>query len=143
MHYPGQLSRELRGLAQQLGATLFMVLLAAFEVLLYYHGGQEDQLIGTDLANRRQRELEELIGCFTNQVVLRVSLAGNPSYQELVGRVREVALGAYAHQDLPFEKLVSALQPQRTLSTTPIFQIKFALQNAPTSRLETSSFLSH
>ncbi|BAY65333.1 amino acid adenylation domain-containing protein [Calothrix brevissima NIES-22] len=133
---PQQLSVGLNQLSQQQGTTLFMTLLAAFKTLLYRYTGSEDLAIGSPIANRDRIELEGLIGLFINTLVLRTNLAGNPSFIELLKRVREVALGAYAHQDLPFELLVEELQPQRNLSHTPIFQVMFVLQNASMSALE-------
>ncbi|MFB2976514.1 amino acid adenylation domain-containing protein [Microseira sp. BLCC-F43] len=130
------LSESLKSLSQQQGVTLFMTLLAAFKTLLHRYTGQEDILVGSPIANRDRQEIEQLIGFFVNTLVLRTNLEGNPSFQELLKRVREVALGAYAHQNLPFEKLVDSLQPQRDLSHTPLFQVMFVLQNAPTTPLE-------
>jgi amino acid adenylation domain-containing protein/non-ribosomal peptide synthase protein (TIGR01720 family) len=131
-----ELSVALNKLSQQQGSTLFMTLLAAFQTLLWRYTGQEDILVGSPIANRNRAEIEGLIGFFVNTLVLRTNLAGNPSFEELLKRVREVALGAYAHQDLPFELLVEQLQPQRDLSHTPLFQVMFVLQNAPMSVLE-------
>ncbi|MBD2201839.1 amino acid adenylation domain-containing protein [Calothrix sp. FACHB-1219] len=133
---PQQLSVGLNQLSQQQGTTLFMTLLAAFKTLLYRYTGSEDLAIGSPIANRDRIELEGLIGLFINTLVLRTNLAGNPSFIELLKRVREVALGAYAHQDLPFELLVEELQPQRNLSHTPLFQVMFVLQNVSMSALE-------
>jgi non-ribosomal peptide synthetase component F len=126
-----QKSDMAKALSRKEGATLFMVLLAAFDSLLYCYTSQEDMVVGTDVANRNRSEVEGLIGFFVNQLVMRVSLSGNPEFRELLARVREVALGAYAHQDLPFEKLVEALNPERSLSRTPLFQVKMILQNIP------------
>lgn len=131
-----ELSQALKKLSQQQGATLFMTLLAAFQTLLWRYTGQEDIVVGSPIANRNRVEIEGLIGFFVNTLVLRTNLASNPTFGELLTRVREVALGAYAHQDLPFEKLVDELQPQRSLSYTPLFQVMFTLQNAPMSALE-------
>jgi amino acid adenylation domain-containing protein len=131
-----ELTEALKTLSQQQGVTLFMTLLAAFKTLLYRYTGQEDILIGSPIANRNRGEIESLIGFFVNTLVLRTDLFGNPSFQELLGRVREVTLGAYAHQDLPFEKLVEELQPERNLSHAPLFQVMFVFQNAPMKTLE-------
>jgi amino acid adenylation domain-containing protein len=130
------LIEELTKVGQQQGATLFIVLLAAFKTLLYRYTGQEDILVGSPIANRNRAELEGIIGFFANTLVLRTDLSNNPTFKELLGRVREVALGAYSHQDLPFEKLVEVLQPDRDLSRNPLFQVLFALRNVPTQTLE-------
>ncbi len=131
-----ELSQGLIQLSQQQGVTLFMTLLAAFDTLLYRYTGQAEILVGSPIANRNRREIEGLIGFFVNTLVLRTDLSGNPSFSELLVRVREMALGTYAHQDLPFEMLVEVLQPQRDLSHTPLFQVMFVLQNAPTAAME-------
>lgn len=131
-----KLSVALKSLSQQEGSTLFMTLLAAFKTLLGRYTGQEDIVVGSPIANRNRAEIEGLIGFFVNTQVLRTNLGGNPTFKELLTRVREMALGAYAHQDLPFEQLVEKLQPQRDLSHTPLFQVMFVLQNAPMSALE-------
>jgi amino acid adenylation domain-containing protein len=133
---PLELMKALQALSQQEGATLFMTLLAAFQTLLYRYSGQLDIVVGSPIANRQQAEVEDLIGFFVNTLVLRTDLSGNPSFQQLLNRVREVALGAYAHQDVPFEQLVEALQPARNLAYTPLFQVMFVLQNVPASELE-------
>nr|WP_228014423.1 non-ribosomal peptide synthetase [Fortiea sp. LEGE XX443] len=130
------LSNNLKSLSQQERVTLFMTLLAAFNTLLYYYTKQEDILVGSPIANRNRSELEGLIGFFVNTLVLRTNLSHNPSFKELLQQVRERALGAYAHQDLPFEKLVAELQLERTLNHSPLFQVWFVLQNAPKSNLE-------
>jgi len=135
---PQTLTEELKTLSQREGATLFMTLLAAFKTLLYRYIGTEDILVGSPIANRNRAEIEKLIGFFTNTLVLRTDLSGNPSFRELLSRVREVALGAYAHQDLPFEKLVEELQPQRHLSHSPLFQVSFVLQSTLMPTLESS-----
>lgn len=132
-HLPVALTQRLRNLSQREGVTLFMVLLAAFQTLLYRYTGQEDIVVGTDIAGRNFKEIEGLIGFFVNQLVLRTDLSGNPSFRELLARVREVALGAYTHQDLPFEKLVEALKPVREVNRAPLFQIKIVWQNAPSA----------
>ena len=126
----------LRQVSRLGGATMFMTLLAAFKVLLHKYSGQTDILVGTPIAGRNRREIEPLIGFFVNTLVLRTDLSGDPSFCDLLGRVREVALGAYAHEDLPFEKLVEELQPERNPSHTPFFQVMFVLQNAPVPVLQ-------
>ena len=126
---PPALSDALRGLSRQEGATLFMTLLAAFKVLLYRQTGQPDVVVGTPIAGRNRKDLEALIGFFVNTLVLRTSLAGRPTFRELLRRVREVCLGAYAHQEMPFEKLVEELQPERSTSHTPLFQVFFNMHS--------------
>jgi amino acid adenylation domain-containing protein len=133
---PAALSAALRSLGQREGVTLFMTLFAAFEVLLYRYTGQDDLVVGAGIANRNRIETEPLIGFFVNTMAMRTSLAGNPSFHELLLRVREVAMGAYAHQDLPFEKLVEELRPERDLGRNPLVQVAFVLQNAPLYDLE-------
>ena len=128
---PEHLTKQLQDLAQNEGATLFMLLLAAFKTLLYRYTGQEDIIVGSPIANRDREQVQELIGFFVNTLVLRINLAENPNFLKLLSQVRQVALEAYAHQDLPFDKLVEALQPVRDLSYTPLFQVMFAMQNAP------------
>ncbi|BAY66403.1 amino acid adenylation [Calothrix brevissima NIES-22] len=130
------LSQMLKKFSLEAGVTLFMTLLAAFQTLLYRYSHQEDFAVGTAIANRKSSETESLIGFFVNTLVLRANLAGNPSFVELLNRVREVALAAYAHQDLPFEKLVEELQPERHLSHNPLFQVMFVLWNAPMPDLQ-------
>ena len=120
---PTDLMDALRHLSREAGVTLFMTVLAAFQVLLHLYTGQTDIAVGSPIANRRRSEFEELIGYFVNNLVLRTDLSGNPTFRELLGRVREVALGAYGHQDLPFERIVEELRPQRTLAYSPIFQV--------------------
>ncbi|MBE8991384.1 amino acid adenylation domain-containing protein, partial [Nostoc sp. LEGE 12450] len=131
-----ELTQRLVQLSQQQGVTLFMTLLAAYNTLLYRYTGQTDILVGTPIANRDRTELEGLIGFFVNTLVMRTNLAENPTFSELLPRIREMALSAYAHQDLPFEMLVEALQPERDLSYTPLFQVMFVLNNAPKSKIE-------
>lgn len=132
------LSEALKVLSQRSGVTLFMTLLAAFQTLLYRYTGTEDICIGTSIANRNRSETEQLIGFFVNTLVLRTNVSGNPSFQELLDRVREMTLGAYAHQELPFEQLVETLQPERSLSHHPLFQVAFTLQNTPMEALKLS-----
>jgi amino acid adenylation domain-containing protein len=131
-------SEQLRILSRQEGATLFITLLSAFVTLLHRYTEQNDIVVGTDIASRNRAELEPLIGFFVNLLVLRTDLSGNPSFRELLLRVREVTLGAYAHQDLPFAKLVELLQPDRTSDHTPLFQVLFVLQNVPIAALKLS-----
>jgi amino acid adenylation domain-containing protein len=131
-----ELSNQLTQLSQKQGVTLFMTLLAAFDTLLYRYTGQLDILVGSAIANREHSEIEGLIGFFVNTLVLRTDLSGNPSFSELLSRVRQIALGAYSHQELPFEMLVEALQPERDLSHPPLFQVMFVLQNTPMSGVE-------
>jgi non-ribosomal peptide synthase protein (TIGR01720 family) len=133
---PKTLNEALKELSRQHEATLFMTLLAALNILLSRYSGQEDIVVGTTIANRNRLETERLIGFFVNTLVLRTDLSGDPTFVELLQRVREVSLGAYAHQDLPFEKLVEELQPERDLSRSPLTQIVFTLQNAPIGVLE-------
>ncbi|MEM8604322.1 MAG: amino acid adenylation domain-containing protein, partial [Cyanobacteria bacterium P01_H01_bin.121] len=133
-----ELSQALIGLSRQAGVTLFMTLMAAFKILLHRQNQQTDIVVGTDIANRNRAEVEQLIGFFVNLVVLRTSLAGNPTFQELLRRVFEVSMAAYAHQDVPFSKLVEALQPDRHSSATPLFQILFVMQNNPVTTVEFS-----
>jgi amino acid adenylation domain-containing protein len=133
---PADLSERLIALSRQEGATLFMTLLAAFQILLYRHTGQEDIVVGSPIANRNRSEIESMIGFFVNSLVLRTSMEGDPTFRELLGRVREVAFGAYEHQDLPFERLLEELQPERTARYNPLFQVVFALQNAPAESLD-------
>jgi hypothetical protein len=133
---PVGLTTALKQLGQERDATLFMVLHAAFLSLLHYHTGEVDIVIGTDVANRHKAELERLIGFFVNQVVLRVAVNGDPTFEELLGRVRKVALGAYAHQHLPFDALVETLNPQRSMLHSPLFQVKLLLENIPVPQVE-------
>ncbi|MDM9583645.1 MULTISPECIES: condensation domain-containing protein [unclassified Nostoc] len=133
---PKTLSEKLKALNQRQGITLFMILLAAFQTLLHWYTDQEDIVVGTDIANRNQAETKELIGFFVNQLVLRTDLSGNPTFVELLERVREMTLEAYAHQDLPFDKLVDVLNPKRELNRTPLFQVKIVLENTQTPSLQ-------
>ncbi|HEV7506854.1 MAG TPA: non-ribosomal peptide synthase/polyketide synthase [Thermoanaerobaculia bacterium] len=132
---PREATEAVQRAGQQQGITLFMTLLAAFAVLLQRHSGEDDVVVGSPSANRNRAELESLIGFFVNTLVLRVGLAGDPAVDDLLARVRDVALGAYAHQSLPFEKLVEELRPDRSLSHSPLFQVMLVLQNAPAGDL--------
>jgi amino acid adenylation domain-containing protein len=138
LSFSKKLSEEVAQLSRREGATLFMTLLSAFATLLYRYSGQRDILIGTPIANRNRAETESLIGFFINTLVLRARFSDAMTFRELLGQVRETALEAYAHQDLPFEKLVEELQPERTLSHSPLFQVMFHLQNAVTDRFSLS-----
>ncbi|HEX8150237.1 MAG TPA: amino acid adenylation domain-containing protein [Pyrinomonadaceae bacterium] len=131
-----ELSERLRRQAREEGVTLFMLLLAAFQVTLAYFAGQRDVVVGTDVANRNRSETEGLIGFFVNQLVLRTTLRGEESFGATLGRVRETTLGAYAHQDVPFEKIVEALRPGREPGQAPLFRVKLVLQNAAFHALE-------
>ncbi|MCK5574127.1 MAG: non-ribosomal peptide synthetase, partial [Bacteroidetes bacterium] len=123
---PGDLSRSLEGLAREEDATMFMALLSGFHALLYRYSGQEDISVGTPIANRNRAEIEDLIGFFVNTLVMRVLFSRDLTFRQLLRKVREVTLGAHAHQDLPFEKLVEELDPERAMSHTPLFQVMFA-----------------
>ncbi len=129
--YPRALADALLALAQREGATLFMVTLAAFQALLARYSGQDDIVVGSPIANRDFVELEGLMGFFVNTLPLRSNLAGDPSFRELIRRVRDMTLEAYAHQNIPFEHLVDEVRPERSLSHTPLFQVMFILQNMP------------
>ncbi|PLZ98350.1 non-ribosomal peptide synthetase, partial [Fischerella thermalis CCMEE 5268] len=134
---PASVVQEVRSLSQQAGVTLFMTLLASFKILLQRYCNQDDIVVGTDVANRNQAEVEPLIGFFINLLVLRTDVSGNPTFLELLQRVRTQTLAAYAHQDLPFDELVRELQPERHLSNiVPLFQVLFVLQNTPNYTLE-------
>ncbi|AVH67262.1 non-ribosomal peptide synthetase [Nostoc sp. 'Peltigera membranacea cyanobiont' N6] len=132
------LTDALNQISQREDVTLFMTLVAGFNTLLYCYTNQKDILVGSPIANRNRTELEGMLGLFVNTLVLRNNLSGNPSFRELLHRVREVTLNAYAHQDLPFEKLVEELQPERDLSRNPLYEVMFVLQNTPMSVQEVS-----
>ncbi len=140
LHLPKRLKDRVAQVSRQEGVTVFMTLLAAYQTLLYRytsgqsegraHGADKEQIsVGTAVANRNRGELEGLIGLFVNTLVMRTDLSGNPTYRELLKRVKEVTVGAYSHQELPFEKLVAELQPQRDLSHNPLFQVMFDFQH--------------
>ncbi|HKH43628.1 MAG TPA: SDR family NAD(P)-dependent oxidoreductase [Thermoanaerobaculia bacterium] len=133
------LTEGLRTLSRRERATPFMVLLASFGILLSRWAGQDNLIVGSPIANRTRAELERLIGCFVNTLALRIDLAENPGFGELVGRMRRTVLDAYAHQEMPFEKLVQELQVERALDRSPLFQVMLALQNAPAARLDLPS----
>ena len=131
-----ELTEGLKRISREAGVTLFMTLLATFKTLLYRYSGQEDISIGTLIAGRNRIETEKLIGLFINALVLRTDFSGGPSFSELLKRVREVTLGAYMHQDLPFERLVDHLRVERDMSRAPLFQVLFLYQNAPMKAFE-------
>lgn len=126
---PADLTRQLKALSHEAGTTLFMTLLAAFATLLYRYSSQTDIVIGSPVANRNRHEFETLVGFFVNTIVMRLDLSNTPRFIELLNQTRQVALDAYTHQEMPFEKLVEALQPERNLTHMPIFQTMFILQN--------------
>src|SRR5262245_41495686 len=133
---PEDLSEGVRGLARREGYTSFMVLLAAFQAVLHRYSGQDDFCVGTPLAGRGRPELDGLVGDFVNTLVLRADLSGDPTFREVLERVRETALGAYAHPDVPFEQLVEVLKPPRDPGRSPLVQVLFALDLEPDPRLE-------
>ena len=126
-----EVTEKLKRQSQREGVTLFMSLLAGLQVVLARYSGQQDIAVGTPIAGRNRAEIEGLIGFFVNTLVMRVDMGGNPTVSELLARVRERALGAYANQDVPFEKLVEEMQPERSLSHTPLFQVMMADQSRP------------
>jgi amino acid adenylation domain-containing protein len=132
---PEEVAAQLRRIGKDAGASLFMTLLAAFSVLLSRHAGQEDVCIGTPVAGRSHSDVEPLVGFFVNMLPLRIDLSGRPTYTELLRRVRVRTLEALAHEEMPFDRLVAELQPQRNLSATPFFQVMFVLQNTPPAEL--------
>src|SRR5262249_26340323 len=127
----GEQTAGLKRLSQANQATLYMTLLAGFGVLMSRYSGQDDIVVGSPIANRQEAQLEGVIGVFVNTLGMRVKGERERSFGELLGEVRRVALEAYQHQDVPFERLVEELSPPRSLNTTPLFQVNFALQNAP------------
>ncbi|MGC2062824.1 MAG: condensation domain-containing protein, partial [Thermodesulfovibrionales bacterium] len=138
VEFPQDLTETLQVLSRAEGVTLFMTLLTAFQSLLHRYTGQDDIVVGTPIANRNRAEIEGLIGFFVNTLVMRTDTSGNPAFRELLKRVRKSTLDAFANQDLPFEKLIKELHPERDLSRNPLFQVMFALQNTPVSTLELS-----
>lgn len=137
--FPGEISEKIIALSRRQGCTIFMTLLAAFQTLLSFYTGKKDIVVGSDVANRNRPETENLIGFFVNTLVLRTDLSGDPAFRSLLGRVREVCLDAYAHQDLPFEKLVEELNPERNDSRSPLFQIMFGfIPDNPATELNLS-----
>ena len=136
MTVPAPLYAALTKLGKEEGVTLFMTLIAAFNVFLSRYSDQDDLIIGTPVAGRPRMEVEGLTGFFVNTLVLRTDLGGNPAFRELLKRVREVCLGALEHQEVPFEKIVEELQPERTLMHSPLFQVMFVLQSAPEGRIK-------
>jgi amino acid adenylation domain-containing protein len=127
----GGLSEQIKALSKQEGATLFMTLLAGFKILLHRYTGQTDMVVGTPIANRNRAELEDQIGFFVNALVLRTDLSGDPTFRQLLKRVREVSLEAFAHQDIPFERVVEHMQPDRDMSRSPLFQVMFEFLSSP------------
>src|SRR5262249_53207951 len=130
LELPRAISDRLRSLARHEGCSLFMALLAAFGIWRQPHAGSHDVLIGTPVANRGRLETEDIVGCFVNTVVLRLRLHGNPTIRALLARVRDVALEAFAHETMPFEQVVDAVQTWRDPSRPPLVQVMFVLQNA-------------
>ena len=136
LQLPEAVSEQLQALSRQQDVTVFMLLLAALQVLLHRYTGQQDISVGTPIANRSHVELEEVIGFFVNTLVMRTDLSGNPTFLQVLTKVRHVCLEAYAHQDVPFEKVVEELEPERDLSRSPLFQVMLVLQNAPREQRE-------
>ena len=132
---PKSTLEAVRSLGREEGATLYMALLAAFQVLLHRYSGQDDFAVGSDVGGRSRAECEGLIGLFVNTLVLRADLKGDPGFRELLRRTRRTAIDAFAHQDVPFERLVTALHPDRDSDGAPLFRVMFSLQNAPLPEL--------
>ena len=137
MLIPEETTRKLRELCLREDVTMFMPLQSAFKILLHRYSGQERIVVGTPIAGRNRMELEQLIGFFVNMLAIKTDLAGEPGVREAIGREKEAALGAYAHQDVPFEKIVEELQPKRDLSRHPIFQVAFVYEKATGERVAT------
>jgi hypothetical protein len=135
---PSSLIEPLKELSRRENVTLYMTMLAAFKTLLHRYTNQDDIIVGTAIAGRNRKEIEDLIGFFVNTLLLRTDMSGEPSFRALLKRVREVTLGAYGHQDLPFERLVEELRPERNLRQPPLLQVTFGLWNAPQEPLELS-----
>ncbi|MBW4553597.1 MAG: non-ribosomal peptide synthetase, partial [Aphanocapsa sp. GSE-SYN-MK-11-07L] len=133
---PEHLTQALKDIGKKAGATLFMTILAAFNVLLYRYTGQQDMIVGSPVANRNRAESEGLIGIFVNNLVLRTALSNDLTFEELLDQIREITIGGYANQDLPFEKLVEELQPERDTNYNPLFQVSFTLHNTPRRKFE-------
>jgi len=134
-----ELAQSLRDLSNREGATLYMTLLACLNTLLHFYSGERDIVIGTDVANRNRAETESLIGFFINELALRTDLSGDPTFRELLARIREVTLGAYSHQDMPFDRLIDALKIERSPAHHPLFQVCFVFQNLPRTSIDVSS----
>jgi len=132
---PPEFVGQLKEMSRREGVTLFMLMLAAFQTLLSWYAKRDDIVVGTPVAGRNRVEIEHLIGFFVNNLVIRTNLGGNPTFRELLRRVREVSIGAYTHQDVPFEKLVEELAPERNLSHMPLVQVMMVMQNNPTTSL--------
>ncbi len=135
LQVPQSVSQQVQNVCRQTGATPFMVLLTGLLIVLQRYSGQDDLVVGTPIAGRMRPEVEALMGCFVNTLVLRAKLGGEPTVRALIQQVREVTLQAYDQQEVPFEKLVEVLQPERNLSRNPLFQVMFVLQNVPMSKL--------
>ncbi|HET6974231.1 MAG TPA: condensation domain-containing protein, partial [Pyrinomonadaceae bacterium] len=134
-----ELAQSLADFSNREGVTLYMTLLSGLNTLLHYYTGQSDIVIGTDVANRNRGETESLIGFFVNELALRTDLSGNPTFRQLLSRTREVTLGAYSHQDMPFDRLVDALKIERSPAHHPLFQVSFVYQNLPRTSIDVSS----
>jgi non-ribosomal peptide synthetase component F len=133
---PKELTHQIKALSRKEGVTVNVALLATFKALLYQFSGQTDLVVGTPIAGRNRPEIEDLIGFFVNTLILRSDLSGNPSFRDILGRVREVCLGAYAHQELPYQKLVGVLNPKRDSIRRSLVQVAFAFQNVPRQPLK-------